>query len=182
MSPPPRPGALPQDDILRARAQVLARPAPAGPAALSDGSLQVLEFQIAGQTYAVETRHAAEVVSLDDLTPVPGTPAFVLGVFNLRGRITAVIDVRSFLGLPQRGLSDLGQVIVVRGQALEFGFVCDRIEGVNACGTEQLQAPLAPLPAHGRHLKGMTPEGRLLLDLDSILADPALIVHKEVNP
>lgn len=167
---PPRPMA--PADILRERAQALARPVQEPARA---DLLQVLEFRIAGQAYAIETRHAAEVVALDELTPVPCTPAFVLGVFNLRGRITTLIEIRSFLGLPQRGLSDLGQVVVVRGAGLEFGFVCDRIDGVAACAIEELQAPAAG----ARHLKGLTAQGRLLLDLDSLLADPALIVHKE---
>lgn len=170
---PPRPIAA--ADILRQRAQALARPVEAPQRA---DLLQVLELRIAGQAYAIETRHAAEVVALDELTPVPCTPAFVLGVFNLRGRITAAIEIRSFLGLPRRGLSDLGQVVVVRGAGLEFGFVCDRIEGVAACVVDELQAPAAGT----RHLKGLTAQGRLLLDLDSLLADPALIVHKESQP
>ena len=162
-------------DILRQRAQALARPVQAPARA---DLLQVLAFHIAGQAYAIETRHAAQVVALDELTPVPCTPAFVLGVFNLRGRITTLLEIRSFLGLPRRGLSDLGQVIVVRGAGLEFGFVCDRIDGVADCAIDELQAP----PAGARHLKGLTPQGRLLLDLDSLLADPALIVHKESHP
>jgi purine-binding chemotaxis protein CheW len=168
------------EEILHGRAQDLARPVAQPPRA---DLLQVLEFRIAGQAYAVETRHAAEVVALDELTPVPCTPAFVLGVFNLRGRITTLVEIRSFLGLPQRGLSDLGQVVVVRGAGLEFGFVCDRIDGVAACAIDELQAPTAQATVAGaRHLKGLTPQGRLLLDLDSLLADPALIVHKESYP
>lgn len=183
MSPAPPPGHSPPaaDDILRARAEVLARPAPDATAPRPAGGMELLEFVIGGQAYAIESRHASEVVTLDELTPVPGTPAFVLGVFNLRGRITALLDLRDFLGLPKHGLSDLGQVVLVRRPQLKFGFACDRIEGVSACAPEQVQALLAPLQNQSRHLRGLTPQGRLIIDLDTMLADPALIVNKELT-
>src|SRR6476661_1276514 len=98
--------------ILRARPVALAasrqRAAPAGP------TLDLLEFRLAHESYAVETRYVEAVVPLKDLTPLPCTPPFVLGIVNVRGRIVPVIDVRRFFDLPQHGLMDLHRIILVR--------------------------------------------------------------------
>lgn len=81
--------------ILRDRAHLLARPPEQ--AATADTQLEVLEFRLAQERYAVETRHVREVCPLKDLTPLPCTPPFVLGVVNVRGCILPVLDLKIFL-------------------------------------------------------------------------------------
>ncbi|HLA72521.1 MAG TPA: chemotaxis protein CheW, partial [Steroidobacteraceae bacterium] len=109
--------------ILHERAVALSRPPPA-PAA-PHGSLELLEFRLASERYAVETRHVVEVHPLRDLTPLPGTPPFIRGIVNLRGRILPVLDLKKFFDLPEQGVTDLHRIIVVRGIDLEFGLLAD---------------------------------------------------------
>jgi purine-binding chemotaxis protein CheW len=145
--------------------------------------MELLEFRLGRDRYAIETRHVGEVLPLVDLTPVPCTPAFVAGVVNVRGRITVVIDIRKFFGLATRGLIDLHHVILVRGGELELGVLADAVVGVRTHAREELQAALpasAGVPAD--HVMGMTAERVLVLDLPRMLADPRMIVNEEVNP
>src|SRR5207302_8831124 len=111
--PPDRARAL-----LEERARALARPPAAAPAG---DALQVVAFALANERYGIETRHVREVVRLTDYTPVPGAPDFLLGVMNLRGEVLAVIELRKFLGVATRGVSDLSRVLVVGGDRAEFG-------------------------------------------------------------
>jgi len=107
--------AIPTPDerrkILRARAKVLARELK------TDGSeqarLEALEFVVAYEKYAIESSYVREVYPLKELTPLPGTPAFVLGVINVRGQIVSVIDPKRFFDLPEKGLTDLNKVILI---------------------------------------------------------------------
>jgi purine-binding chemotaxis protein CheW len=166
--------------ILQARARALAQreePAAGGSA------MELLEFRLARDRYAIETRHVGEVLPLVDLTPVPCTPAFIAGVVNVRGRITVVIDIHKFFGLATRGLVDLHHVILVRGGGLELGVLADAIVGVRARASEDLQPALpasAGVPAD--YVLGMTAERVLVLDLPRMLADPRIIVNEEVSP
>ena len=50
------------------------------------------------RAYAVDVRDAREVVTLDAYTRVPGAPATVLGVFNLRGTVLPLVEARPLLG------------------------------------------------------------------------------------
>jgi len=59
--------------------------------------------RLGDRAFAVDVTDAREVVVLDALTPVPGAPAPLVGVMNLRGTALPVIEVRPLLGLTVRG-------------------------------------------------------------------------------
>lgn len=166
--------------ILRARARALARPRES--ATVANASLELLEFRLAQECYALETRHVREVYPLRDLTPLPCTPPFVLGIVNVRGRITPVIDIKKFFDLPDKGLTDLHRIILVRSNDLELGLLADVIVGVRTIPMDSLQASLPTLTGiRADYLKGVTAERLVVLDLDRILTDPKIIVHEEVE-
>lgn len=177
---PPPSSTLDAGQILRARAQALARPQES--AAASGATLELLEFRLAQECYALETRCVHEVYPLKDLTPLPCTPPFVLGVVNVRGRITPVIDIKKFFDLPDKGLTDLHRIILVHGNDLELGLLADAIVGVRTIAVDSLQPSLPTLTGiRSEYLKGVTAERLVVLDLDRILADPKIIVHEEVE-
>src|SRR5882757_6299566 len=91
-------------EILRARARVLARPPERQ--AEAGAMLDLLEFRLAQECYAVENRYVQEVCPLKELTPLPCTPPFLLGIVNVRGRILPVLDLKKFFDLPEKGLTD----------------------------------------------------------------------------
>lgn len=166
--------------ILRARAQALARPPKRPPAA--ETLLDLLEFRLAQECYAVETRYVREVYPLKDLTPLPCTPPFVLGIVNVRGHILPLLDLKKFFDLPEQGLTDLHRIIFVRGHDLEFGLLADVIVGLRSIPVEKVQPSLPTLTGiRGDYLKGVTAERLVVLDLEHILADPRIIVHEEVE-
>jgi purine-binding chemotaxis protein CheW len=166
--------------ILQARARVLAR---RPRRASAEGTmLEVLEFRLASEHYAVESRLVQEVHPLRDLTPLPCTPPFVLGIVNVRGRILPVLDLKKFFDLPERGLTDLHRIILVRGNDLELGLLADVIVGVRSVEADSLQPSLPTLTGiRADFLKGVSAERLVVLDLDRILLEPKIIVHEEVT-
>ena len=168
------------DRILRARARALARPPSSAPAPST--MLELLEFRLASERYALETRHVQDVHPLRDLTPLPCTPPFVLGIVNLRGRILPVLDLKKFFDLPEQGLTDLHRIILVRGNDLELGLLADVIVGVRSVAADSLQpSPPTFTGIRADYLKGIGEERLVVLDLDRILSDPKIIVHEEVD-
>ena len=166
--------------ILRARAHALARTPPHSPRA--DTLLELLEFHLAQERYAVETRYVLEVHPLKDLTPLPCTPRFVLGIVNVRGRILPVLDFKKFFDLPEKGLTDLHRIILVGANNLELGLLADVVVGVQSIPADSLQPSLATLTGvRSDYLKGVTAERLVVLDLARILTDPKIIVHEEVE-
>ena len=174
------PAAPDARQILRARAQALARPPER--VAVAAASLELLEFRLANECYALETRYVREVYPLKNLAPLPCTPPFVLGIVNVRGRILPVLDLKKFFELPEQGLTDLHSTILVQGHDLELGLLADVIAGVRTIPVDSLQPSLPTLTGiRAEYLKGVTAARLVVLDLDRILADPKIIVHEEVE-
>src|SRR5512133_592728 len=63
--------------------------------------LECLVFVLGGERYAFETQYACEVIRIPKLVRVPAVQSLISGIFNLRGEITAAMDIRPMLGLPQ---------------------------------------------------------------------------------
>jgi purine-binding chemotaxis protein CheW len=165
--------------ILEARARAAAKP-PARPDNVV--RLEVLAFSLAMETYAIETCHVLEVCQLKDLTAVPCTPAFVAGVMNLRGRIVAIVDLRRFFDLPDRGLTELNRVIVLAGGENEFGVLADSIDGVRSVAVSDMQDGVPTLTGiRARLLKGLTGQMLAVLDGSLLLAEPGLKVNEQAK-
>jgi purine-binding chemotaxis protein CheW len=168
-----------EKDLLKARALALARE----PAREQPGeSLELLEFLLASESYAIEMSWVRETLPLKDLTGVPCTPPFVLGLINVRGRIVSVVDIKRFFELPEKGLSDLNKVIVVHGKGMEFGILADAISGVRRIPLAELQPSLPTLTGvREEYLKGVTGERLVVLDGEKLLADTKIVVHEDTG-
>lgn len=164
--------------ILHERAAELSREV-VEPEAASE-TIEVVEFQLAYENYAVETRFVREVRVLKDLTPIPCTPPFIAGMINVRSQILTVIDIKRFFDLPDRGIEDLHHVLILRMESMELAVVTDLIKGVREISLEHVQASLPTLTGvRAEYLKGVTPGGLVILDVQKILSSKKIIVYEE---
>ncbi len=163
--------------ILKARADVLARESEE---TKDRDFIEIVEFQLASEHYGIESCHVSEVYPIKDYTPLPGTPAFVFGLVNVRGQIISVVDIKKFFDMPDRGLSDLNKVIIIHDDAMEFGVLADSVLGVRILPTSEIQPSLPTLTGiRAEFLMGVTKEGMVILDGRKLLADENIIVHEE---
>jgi purine-binding chemotaxis protein CheW len=148
----------------------------------SEDRIEVLEFQLAHETFAIELHHISEVFPLKELTPLPCVPPFVLGIINVRGRILPVIDIKKFIDLPSGGLTDLNKVIILNNEEMELGILADSILGLRLITPEETKPPTsAPAGVHAEYLKGVTGERLVILDASKILNDKRIIVNEHVE-
>lgn len=166
--------------ILKARAQALAREPERAEA--PDERIEVVEFVLAHERYAIESRYVREVCPLESLTPLPCTPAFVLGIVNVRGEILSVLDIKKFFDLPEKGLTDLNKLIVLESGDMAFGILADGIAGVRRVASAGMQPSLPTLTGiREEYLMGVTPERIVVLDAEKLLADEKIIVQEQVE-
>jgi purine-binding chemotaxis protein CheW len=167
--------------ILRARAVSLAEERK-GDKELPQSELEVVEFLLASEHYGIELTYIREIHALSEFTPLPGTPAFVLGLTNVRGQILSVIDIKKLFDLPERGLTDLNKVIVVRTHQMELGILADAVVGVRAIALNELQTSLPTLTGiRAEYLKGITKDPLVVLDVEKILSDEKIVVNNGGN-
>ena len=143
---------------------------------------EVVEILLAGERYAVESGYVGEVYPLKEVTKLPGTPPFVLGITNVRGRIVAVNDLRRFFGLPETRPTGDGKLVIFRHDQMEFGVLADAVIGMRSIPIAELQPPLPALAgARAEYLRGITGDRMALLDAEKILTDERIVIHEEVE-
>lgn len=166
-------------EVLRERARRLACP----PSKVVDSeTIEVLEFGLADERYALEAGHVHDVQPLRDLVPLPCTPPFLRGLVNIRGQLVPVIDLKTFFGLPEQGITDLHRIVLLRTPDLEIGLLADTIEGVYALDLQHIQPSLPTLTGiRDEFVRGVTADRLVVLDGAAILADPRIIVDENVE-
>ena len=166
--------------VLRARAKSLAQePERKGEA---EEYLEVLAFLLAHETYAIETVFIREVYPLTELAPLPCTPDYISGIINIRGQILTIIDMKKFFDLPEKGLTNLNRVIVIRDDAMELGILADEIISIKSIFGGDIKPPPATMTGIGaEYLKGVTEDRLIVLEAAKILSDKRLVVHEEVE-
>jgi purine-binding chemotaxis protein CheW len=165
--------------ILRARARSLAQ---RREQAAHRCEIEVVEFRLAHERYAFEASTVHDVWPLRELTPLPCTPPFFMGLVNARGRLVPVIDLKNFFDLPSSGITDLHHIVLLRNEVTELGVLADSIESAYGVPVNAVQASLATLTGiRGEYLRGVTADRLVILDSAAILADPRLIVDEEIE-
>jgi purine-binding chemotaxis protein CheW len=95
---------------------------------------------IGTEHYALPVERVLEVAELGDLAPVPGSPAEVMGVCNLRGQVLPVMDLARVLGLPQ---GEPGRIVVAELAERRAGLAVDAVIDVGELpdASEQVDSP-----------------------------------------
>ncbi len=99
---------------------------------------QYVVIDVAGSELALPAANVSGVERVGDITPVPNTVTWVLGVANLRGAITSVVDLRQFLGLPREEITSRSRIIVASAKEMIVGFLVDGVLEFRALPDESL--------------------------------------------
>ena len=104
---------------------------------------KMVTFSLAGKEYGVDIMNVKEIAKADKFTYVPNAASFVRGVYNLRGDIIPIIDLRMFFHLPvdRKHKDALENLLIIRVGDNVYGTIVDRIDKVVGINSEQIQPP-----------------------------------------
>lgn len=139
--------------------------------------IEVMPFQLASETYALETRFIRAVWPLTSYLPIPHTPPFVLGVANVHGEICSVIDLKVFFSLPSGGITNLNKLVILEQDNMFFGILADDVQGARLLGTKSLSSAENWKGIDNTYITGITEERMIVLNAEHILNDKRLIVN-----
>jgi purine-binding chemotaxis protein CheW len=138
-------------------------------AAIDEQQILISTFFLGDAAFGLDTAQVQEVVRVGDITPVHHAPGFVVGVMNLRGRISTVIDlgIKLELGQVQTGVDT--RIFIVDWQGEQIGLLVDSVADAIAVDRSDLKP--APENVRGmqcRQFKGVFQiDGRLIALLDT---------------
>lgn len=131
---------------------------------------KMVAFSLAGKDYAIDIMRVKEIAKAGRFTYVPNTSPFVLGVYNLRGDIIPIIDLRIFFNIPtpKREEDATESLIFINVDEQTFGIVVDEIDKVVGISRNSIQPPH---PIFGdiniKYIHGVVEnQGRLFILLD----------------
>lgn len=103
--------------------------------------LQLVAFRLEAEEYAIPIEMVESIIKLGPLTGVPGSPSYVRGVMNLRGRIMSVIDLRKRFGMPAEEDQPDGRILVVQYGETTIGLLVDSVSEVFNLDEMEFQPP-----------------------------------------
>jgi purine-binding chemotaxis protein CheW len=150
-------------------------------AAAAGRVLVVLSFVLDREEFGIPVTQVREVIRVSEITRVPQAPPHVRGVANLRGRILAVVELRSRLGLAPSELTPRSRVVVVEVRGRVLGLLVDAVSQVTKVPESSVvAAPQEVVSADAAYLTGVARwQSRLiiLLDLDKALLPAEQLSH-----
>ena len=96
-------------------------------------TIDIVEFELGGERYALDIQLAREIVEMIPITPIPRAPAYISGVINLRGEITNIMNLNTLLGLPDQAIRSNQKIIVLVPEATggnNVGIIVDDVSSV----------------------------------------------------
>ena len=96
-------------------------------------TVEVVEFILGGERYALDIHLVREIVEMLQITPIPRAPSYISGVINLRGEITNIMNLNTLLGLTNQEVRDNQKIIVLVPEAVSgsnVGIIVDDVVGV----------------------------------------------------
>ena len=136
-----------------------------------------LTFLLGDEIFGLEILKVQEIIGIERVTSVPGTPDHVRGVINLRGKVIPIIELRLKFNLKHVEDSDRTCIIVVQvmrgGEQLVVGVIVDAVSEVLEIGSKDIE-PAPELGDDGKSfLLGIGKVDKaviMLLDIDMVVS------------
>ena len=117
--------------------------------------IQLVGFMVGNEEYAVPILSIQEIIKPIDYTRVPKTPSYVLGVFNLRGNVLPLIDLRLKFNISNIQQSEDMRYIVIKDENSVAGFVIDKITEAIRINVKQIENPPETLKNNNNLISGI---------------------------
>lgn len=141
---------------------------------VEEESTKLVVFTLRAQRYAFVGSSVTEVLGARKIFVVPGCPASLIGVINVRGEIESVIRLHELLGIAPDGARTNTPILLGRGQSIRSGILVDAVLDVVDVPLSNILPPPPTLPERLRGLVtgAIEQDGTTvtLLDMEAVLS------------
>lgn len=134
-----------------------------------------ITFRLGNETYGIEVQQVREILRINNIFPVPGAPDCVVGITNIRGSVTTVIDGRSLLHLTPSEPTDAARMIVLETRDEVAAIIVDSVSDVIDLPASAIDANPRMHPRDdSRYINGVISHAGgliIILDIDSFTVD-----------
>lgn len=91
---------------------------------------KIVTFSVGQQTFGIEMSALIEIREWEAPTPLPGVPAYIKGVTNLRGTVVPVVGLAERLGWDASPIHARSCILVVSLGGKQAGFLVDEVADI----------------------------------------------------
>ena len=106
-------------------------------------SLEVLTLTLQGEKFALDASRVQEILDLVNVTDVPGGPAFLNGLVNVRGKVVPLADLRLKFEMAATPPTIDTRVVVINvqldGEMTVVGLLADKVHEVTEMSADVLE-------------------------------------------
>lgn len=104
-------------------------------------SLQVICFKIRDEEYGIDILQVQEIQLIPQITKLPKSSGYIMGVIDLRGKVIPIIDLSKKFGLDSVGMKDSNRAIIIEINGKEVGLAIDSVSHVIKIDSEEIEPP-----------------------------------------
>jgi len=134
-------------------------------------TLQIVVFKLGQEEYGLHIDQIKEVVITPNITRMPQTPSYVMGVANIRGNVIAIFDLEDRFNLT-RNIQKQGSkyTLVVEGEDVKMGLLVNEVPNtvsVNTADFDESVGIINDANAETNYIKGIIKtDDRLIILID----------------
>jgi len=139
---------------------------------------QIVTFELDKEEYAAPILDLKEIIRTPEIISVPAAPAFIKGIFNLRGQIVVVIDLEKRFALKREHPMESRDIIIVEIERTVFGVMVDEVTGVLRVPITSIKSvpPVIASKIHADYLSGV-----IILEESRETKEEAEITPKQIQ-
>lgn len=103
--------------------------------------LEIMEFTIAGSVFGINVAKVTEIMKYSRVNQMPNSHPHVEGVFKPRDKIITVINLPSYMGLPESESDDRDMFIITNFNKVESAFHVHTVEGIHRISWAEIEKP-----------------------------------------
>lgn len=100
---------------------------------------QLVVFTLGKEEYAIEISFAKEIIRIPSLTKIPNAPPFLEGVFNLRGKVIPVFDLKKRFEITQTERGIDSRLLILELDGMKAGIIVDDVSEVMRVDEQSIQ-------------------------------------------
>lgn len=137
-------------------------------------TVSITVFRLAKEWYGIKLSGIKGIVKTEDLTFLPSSPEYIVGIFNLRGVIISVTDLKRVFNLPSDPFADSTRIVIVESGESETGILADEVIGIVEVPLTKIEPTLTTISSEKAEFieGGFHSDGKLIgiLSVEKILA------------
>jgi len=101
---------------------------------------KIVTFSLGEKMFGIDMSVLIEIREWEAPTPLPGVPAFIRGVANLRGTVIPIVDLSERLGWKPTAVHGRSCILVVVLGGKQAGFLVDEVNDIVSIDPSRIQA------------------------------------------